>query len=285
MTSEKPTPSTPSDDIDLVGLLERVYLFLRRFRKVFIIAIIVGIALGCTLYFISPKQYQSKLILHSSYLTNQEQIEIIGYWNELLKRGEYKELTAILNCDEAFLKQIVSLEGVEIQKNYSSTDPNGFYVNAKVKSNSVLKQLQDAIVYGLNNTEYLKKKLAARKDDLHELIDKTTIELSKLDSIKKNIENIISNKEKTSSPIFLDISGVNKDLVDLNEKLIAYKNELRFTSAVQILQGFIPLDTPVSMSLKVTIIIALILCIVVAYLFTLLKYVEDRLRKRVKANA
>jgi hypothetical protein len=285
MTSEKPTPSTPSDDIDLVGLLERVYLFFRRFRNTFIIAIIAGIALGCTLYFLSPKQYQSKLILHSSYLTNQEQIEIIGYWNELLKRGEHKELSPILNCNEDLLNNIVSLEGVEIQKNYSSTDPNGFYVNAKVKSNSVLKELQDAIVYGLNNTEYVKKKLAARKGDLQELIDKTTVEISKLDSVKKDIENIISNKEKTSSSLFIDVSGVNKDLVDLNEKLITYKNELRFISSVQVLQGFIPLDTPVSMSLKATIAIALILCIVVAYLFSLLKHVEDRLRKRVKANA
>src|SRR5215831_7523690 len=146
MTTEKPTPPPPSDDIDLVGLLERIYLFFHRFRKTFIIAIIAGILLGSTLYFLSSKQYQSKLILHSSYLTNQEQIEIIGYWNELLKRGEYKELAPILNCSEDFLNKIVSLEGVEIQKNYSSTDPNGFYVNAKVITNSVLKELQDAIV-------------------------------------------------------------------------------------------------------------------------------------------
>lgn len=285
MTAEKPTLSTTPDEIDLVGLLERVFLFFRRFRKIFIIAIIAGIVLGSTLYFLSPKQYQSKLILHSSYLTNQEQIEIIGYWNELLKRNELAQLAPILNCNENLLKQIVSLEGVEIQKNYSSTDPNGFYVNAKVKDNSILKDLQAGIVYGLNNTEYVKKKLAARKDDLQELVEKTTVEISKLDSIKKNIEDIINNREKTSSPLFLDVSGGNKDLVDLNEKLITYKNELRFISAVQVLQGFIPLDTPVSMSLKVSIVIALILCLVVAYLFSLLKYVEDRLQKRVKANA
>src|SRR5215469_865210 len=116
VTAEKPTPSTPSDDIDLVSLLERVYLYFRRFRKTFIIAIIVGILSGCTLYFVLSKQYQSKLILHSSYLTNQEQIEIVGYWNELLKRSEYKELAPILNCSEDFLHKIVSLEGVEIQK-------------------------------------------------------------------------------------------------------------------------------------------------------------------------
>src|SRR5215467_8144923 len=210
MTTEKPTPSTSSDDIDLVGLLERVYLFFRRFRKTFIIAIVAGIGLGCTLYFLSSKQYQSKLILHSSYLTNQEQIEIIGYWNELLKRGEYKELAPILNCDEDFLKKVVSLEGVEIQKNYSSTDPNGFYVTAKIKSNSVLKELQDAIVYGLNNTEYVKRKLKARKEDLQELAGITMVEISKLDSVKKDFGNIISNKEKTSSSLFLDVSGVNK---------------------------------------------------------------------------
>jgi hypothetical protein len=71
----------------------------------------------------------------------------------------------------------------------------------------------------------------------------------------------------------------------MNEKLVGYKTELRLLSSLQLLQGFIPLNTPVSRSLKTSIAMGLILCLPAAYLFSLLKYIEDRLKKRVKSNA
>src|SRR5678810_977000 len=90
-----------SDDIDLINIVERAFLFFRRYRVTFIIAIVAGIALGCFRYYTSGKIYKSRLILHSSFLTNLEEIEIITYWNELLKRDEYKALAQSFNCDES----------------------------------------------------------------------------------------------------------------------------------------------------------------------------------------
>jgi hypothetical protein len=154
-----------------------------------------------------------------------------------------------------------------------------------VKDNSTLDELQKAIVYGLNNTEYVKQKVITRKENLEELIDKVTIEISKLDSIKSSIENIISNKEKNSSSLMLDVTGVNRELIDMNEKLLNYREELKFASGVQVIQGFVPLNTPVSISLKVMIILGLILCLSIAYIFTVLSYLRDRLKKRALDNA
>lgn len=285
MTEDKAKQYAPSDDIDLISLLERIYLFFRRFRNIFFIAVIAGIVLGVIAYFSSQKIYQSKLILHSSYLTNQEEIEIIGYWNELLKRNEDKILAPIFNCSEDLLHKVISLEGIEIQKNYSSTDPNGYYIEAKIRDNSILGDLQNAIIYGLNNTEFVKQKLSAKEDELKDLIDKTTTEIARIDSVKTKIEVIITSGEKNSYPLLGYVQGINKEGIDLNEKLLGYKNELKTISSIQVLQSFIPLNTPVSVSLKVTIAMGVILCLAVAYLFTLLKYVEDRLKKRVNNNA
>lgn len=276
-------PGNNNDDIDLLGLLERVYLYLRRFTAIFLVAIIIGIALGCAAYFLSTKIYESKLILHSSSLTNQEELEIIDYWDQLLQRHEYKIMAPILNCDEALLSRLVSLEGVEIQKNYSSTDPNGFYVMARVTDNAILPELQNAIVYGLNNTELVRQKIVARREDLTKLIERITAQIAQTDSLKHDISILIKNG-RTSS-VMVDVTGLDKELVELNEKLVAYKNELKFLNSVQVLQGFIPLNTPVSRSLRTSILLGLVLCIVVAYLFTVLKYIEDRLKKRVKSHA
>src|ERR1043165_1896988 len=200
-----------SDDIDLINITERAFLFVRRYRIAFIIAILAGIALGCLRYYTSGKIYKSRLILHSSFLTNLEEIEIISYWNELLKRNEYSALSQSFNCDESMLHDVVSIEGSEILKNYSASNPNGFYIDARVKNNAVLPGLQRALVYGLNNTEYVKQRLSMRKKDLETLIDKVTAEIQKLDSVKKNIETVITSGQKNATSFMLDIPGVNKE--------------------------------------------------------------------------
>jgi len=273
-------PGHSPDDVDLIALLERIYLFFRRFRKAFLVAVVAGIFLGCVVYFVSPKIYQSKVILHPSYLTNQEEIEILDYWNQLLQRNERKVLAPILNCSDDLLRQVISLEGAQIQKNYSSTDPNGFYITALVRDNSVLPDLQKAIIHGLDNTDYVKQKNLEKRHDLEQLISKTTTEIGRLDSMKRRIEEPGAGKDPP--PAVGNVETINRDRMDLNEKLLNYQNELKSLSSLQVLQSFIPLNTPVSRSLKTSIALGLILCIAVAYLYSLLKYVEDRLKKRVK---
>jgi len=285
MSEARPQRTTSEDEMDLISLLERGALFFRRFSVLFIVAGIIGILLGCLIYFTSPKIYKSRMILHSSYLTNMEQIEIIDYWNELLKRDERGTLAQILSCDGPVLNDLVSCEAAEILKNYSASNPNGFYIDVKVKNNAILPELQKAIVNGLNNTEFVKQKLATKRANYKELIDKVAIEINKLDSTKANIERIVSNREKNSSALMLDVSGVNKQLIDMNEKLLGYQEELKFLSGVQVVQGFLPFDTPVSISLKVLIVVGLIVCLAIAYLVTMVIFVNDRLKKRRVANA
>ena len=280
------TQYIPSDDIDLINIVERAFLFFRRYRIAFIIAVVTGIGLGCLRYYTSGKIYKSRLILHSSFLTNLEEIEIITYWNELLKRNEFTALAQSFNCNENVLQKVVSIEGSEILKNYSASNPNGFYIDARVRNNAVLPELQKALVYGLNNTEYVKQRLSLRKKDVETLIDKVTAEIQKLDSVKKNIESAITSGEKNSTSFMLDIPGVNKEFIDMNEKLLSYREELQFSSSgIQVLQSFVPLNTPVSISLRVMILLGILLCLFIAFIFTIAHSVSERLKKRASSNA
>lgn len=278
--------NTASDDIDLINIVERAFLFFRRYRVTFIIAIVAGIALGCSRYYTSGKIYKSRLILHSSFLTNLEEIEIITYWNELLKRDEYKALAQSFNCDESLFHEVVSIEGSEILKNYSASNPNGFYIDARVKNNAILPGLQKALVYGLNNTEYVKQRLSLRKKDVETLIDKVTVEIQKLDSLKKSIETVITSNEKNATSLIFNIPGVNKEFIDMNEKLLNYREELQFSSSgIQVLQSFVPLNTPVSISLKVMILLGILFCLFIAVISTIVHSVSQRLKKRASSNA
>jgi hypothetical protein len=273
-----------SDDIDLLSLVERSILFFKKYALVFILAAIVGIALGIMSYRKVPILYQSRLIAHPSVLTNQENIQIIDTWNSLLKKQEYSEVAKVFNCQESVVRTLKKIEGTEIQKVFSATNPNGFYIDVQVTDNSTLETLQKGIVYGFENGQYVKERVAFKKARLREMIDDLRVEIARLDSTGSDMEKIISGKGKSSAGVIIDGSNISRQLIDLTEKLLFFEEELNFTNGIQVLQGFSKYSKPVSANLIVFIGLGLILTFSIAYIFTLFSSVNQRLKARSSAR-
>jgi len=280
MNIENKAPSAQSEDIDLLVLIERSISFFRKYRWIYIIAILLGLGLGLYSYFTIPTVYKSRLIAHSSILTNQEQIQIIDNWNSLLKRHEYAQIAERFNCSENLISKLKNIEGTEIQKVFSAVNPNGFYIDVDITDNSILPELQKGIVYGLENGDYIKGRIEYKRARLKEMIAKITIEVIKLDSTKNEIENIISGKEKISSSLIIDVANINKQLIDINEKLLFFQEELKFTNGIEVLQGFSKFTNPVGPHLTVLLGLGVILTLSLAYIYTLISSIKDRLKIR-----
>ena len=272
--------SSINDDIDLLSLVERTILFFRKFKWVFVICTILGLASGFFMYRYLPTIYQSRMVVHSFLLTNQEQIKILDNWNDLLGKKEYDELAAALHCPKDILPRVKKINAEEIQKVFSTTNPNGFTIEVNVTDNAILDDLQKALVYGLENTEYVKERLDSRRASLGELIGKTSIEILRLDSTKKAVENIIEGKGKSSSPVIIEGATINRQLIDMNEKLLAYKDELKFTASVQVYQGFSKFNQPVGPHLLSWLFIGLVVFLPLAFLFAFASSVENRIKRR-----
>ena len=84
----------------------------------------------------------------------------------------------------------------------------------------------------------------------------------------------------------LDIPGINREFIDMNEKLLGYREELQFSSSgIQVLQSFVPLNTPVSISLRVMILLGILFCLFIAFIFAIIQSVSERLKQRASTNA
>jgi hypothetical protein len=285
MNPDKRPSQNISDDVDLVALLQKASLHFKRFGLAYMVAVFVGVLIGISLYFYFPKLYKSRMVLRPAYLTNGEHIQIIDNWDELIKRKESAGLSQLLNCDEKVISKLASIEAADIVKVFTPNNPNGFYVDVKVTDNSILPALQQAIVYGLNNSEFVKEKVLVRRENLKSMIIDVTNEIAKLDSTKTNVDDIITNKEKNSSSLMIDVSGLHRQMIELDEKLLGYKEELKFLNGVYVLQGFSRFDKPVSISLKVLIVLGLIFCLVITYVYTLIVLVKERMRKITRPAA
>jgi hypothetical protein len=284
MEASTQTTNYKPDELDLINLLEKGLTFFRNFGKWIIIFSIAGIAAGVLHYLNSPKKYSSRLILHSVILTNQEQIEIIDTWKGLLKKREYITLADVMNCDVNKLKKLSSIDATEIQKLYVQNNPNGFIVDVLVLDTGILTDLQKGIVHGLENSNYVKERVESKKADLNNLIEKVKGEIVNLDSTKTAIANIINNKNKNSSSLMIDVSGINVQWVGLNEKLMSYQEDLKFIRAVQVLQDFNKLSKPEEPKLLKSLFFGFIIGFLIGYTISLFLYVRNRLKIRATAT-
>ncbi|MBL7742139.1 MAG: hypothetical protein JNN00_01585 [Chitinophagaceae bacterium] len=280
MTTEASVKSTSPDDIDLLLLAERVISFFSKYSWSFIIAGILGIVSGIFVYRSLPNIYTSRLILHSFVLTNQEHIQVIDNWNELLRKKEYEILASTLNCSGRTLSGLKKIKAEEIQKTFTGTNPHGFLVTVNVTNTGILDEIQKAVVFGLENNEYVKKRLDSKRTNLQLLIEETSAEIQKLDSIKKIMANIIAGKASSSSSIILDGNSINRQQIEINEKLLGFKEELKFTNAVQVLQGFSKFRKPSDPKLVPWIIIGLMVFLSLAFLYAVFMSIREKLKGR-----
>jgi hypothetical protein len=280
MSADTKNINTIQDDIDLLLLIERGLSFFRKYKWIFIVALVLGLLSGFVMYLILPNVFKSRLIVHSFILTNQEQIQLVDNWNELLQKEEYTTLTADFNCSEKILHSLKTMKAEEIQRLPTATNPSGFFIEVTVTNNAILDELQKGIIYGFENCEYIKEKLAVRKAVLEELIDKTGAEIQKLDSAKITVENILEGKAKSSSSLIVDGSSINRQLIEMNEKLLAFKGELKFNNAVQVLQSFNKFEKPAGPKLIPWFIIGLMVFLAIAFLYSVYRSIGEKLKKR-----
>ncbi len=271
----------PSDDIDLLLLAERTLLFFRRYKWLYLSAVLIGILLGFLTWRSMPKVYKSRLILHSFTLSNLDYIHVINNWNSLLKSGEHELLSQSLGMTTSSLGKVKQVKGTEIQKVFTPNNPNGFYVDVFVTNNNVLKELQAGILTGLENVEYIKKQLAIKKENLGLLISEVSKEIRKLDSTKTRIESLLAGNGNRSTSLIVDISGLNKQRIELNEKLLYYQQDLRMASAVQVLQGFSHFNKPAGPNLVVWLGLGFIGGMAIAFMLSFLLHLRKRLKNRL----
>lgn len=281
MNSDQKNHNSQTEDIDLLVLAERCLGFLSRYKWVFIIGAAAGLALGTLVYSRMANIYSSRMIVHSYLLANQEEIQIVDNWNQLLKKKEYTALAGMLNVKENVLYPVKKIDATEIQKVFTPNNPSGFTVDVNTTSNAILPALQEGIVYGLENTPYVKARTDIKRANLEELIAATTIEIRKLDSSKAIIGNILAGSGKASSSLIVDGSSINRQLIDMNEKLLGYKEGLKFANAVQVLQDFSKFKKPVGPHLLAWLAIGLVFCLAIAWFYAFV----DTIRRKLKLRA
>ena len=238
MTDNQGSFQEKNDDLDLSVLLGKAMRFFKTNGLLILSASLTGLLCGFILNKSLPKYYTSRLLLESTVLNDLEQGELIDNWDLLLTGKSRPLLETAFNCSPETVMSIVGLSAEALPNLSDGTFC--FTLEVRVRDTSQLKNIQEALLYGFRNNEFVREKVALRKDNLRHQISEASGEISKLDSTKDYIESLTRSERKDNDHLILDVSSISKEKVEIGEKLAGYKEKLAFGNGVQLVQGATP---------------------------------------------
>jgi hypothetical protein len=94
------------------------------------------------------------------------------------------------------------------------------------------------------------------------------------------MENIIGGSGHSSASLIVDGSSINRQLIEMNEKYLGYKESLQFTRAVEVLQSFSKFNRPDGPKLIPWLIIGLFFFLCLAWAYSVFSNISQKLKKR-----
>lgn len=228
----------PADELDVMAVFKNALSFFSHYGKLLLIVALTGMLAGGLRFWTTPNLYSSALVLKPTMLSDPEQLELINSWSTLLKKKELPVLAREFHVEESLLKKVVSIKTGELQKSPVLNNFTAFTLTVLVTDTAVLQPLQKGLLYALDNSAYVKDKLAARKNILRTMIQTVQQEITRLSAMQAAIENSLQQNHAAGSRFMLNVSDISNQLATLQEKKLNYEENLSFASAVYVLQNF-----------------------------------------------
>jgi hypothetical protein len=253
-----------SKEIDLVVLIAKGFAFLSDNLKLIAATFVLSVGTGCIFYFISPKTYESSMIIQSDILTESYAEQIANNLHKLIKERNDSTIAAKFGVT---LTEASQLKKIEFESAFQNTgiiqekDKIIFLVTIQLSNYSSLSKFQDGILKYLENNEYVKLRVSLKKEEFIHLIEKIDKEIKGLDSMKTQIGlRLKPSSNRTESPLFfLNGGDFYRQSIELYREKFKTETELGKVKSIQLIEPFSPLKKPVSPKLSVSIAAAVTL--------------------------
>lgn len=253
MNSSNQPVKGASDEIDFIELIANAILAIKKNMILIIAAAVIGAVLGWAYYQLSPKIFESNVLI----LTESYSKSLIDNANELIQENNALTLSEKLNLTLEQASSIVAIQILSAVEKPSEIPKPGetpkdiklyLTINVKMIDNSSWTQVQNGLVYYFQNNEFVKTRTEQEKKYIIQVIDQIDAELVDLEKLKARISE--QDLAHLTSLVLFDPSTVNTKILDLNIKKIDLQNSLEKVTGVQLVEGFTVFNKPSSPKLS-----------------------------------
>ncbi len=275
---------TIEDDIDIIVLLARLKQVFVKKLALLIILTVSGAILGGGVYFILKPKYTTQMLVKSKVITYYEAASLINNLDNLVEDENYITLSQKLKLPEQEVETLTSIEAINpleaeiIRMNSQDIKEEIFVVEIQINSTQFLEKLQRGIISYLENNPYVQARVAEDKENLTLSIRKIQTELTQIDSLKKNIQNLFG-QNYTQTLLIPDLGDLYQKYIGLYEKQLDYKTELKFIESFDVLEGFTKMNKPSSVGLGQLVGLGVVFGLLVWVLYVIFLEINRAIQK------
>ena len=172
---------------------------------------------------------------------------------ETVKKINKVEVYSAKNFAEKEFSDLITQADNDDEKELNNSE---FVIQAFISDNMVAKQLEQGIIFYIENNTFTKMKSKQRKDGLRAVRKKLQSELSELDSLRYSLNDMYTNKGKSgeSSIIMNDPSAIYNNILNLFRTEITTNDDIN-TPDIIIVQGFTTFKKHYSPKLSICLLV------------------------------
>lgn len=237
---------TNHDEIDLVELLVKTVLLIKRNLIQIIIFFVVGTGLGYAYASLAPKVYESKMLVSSEILTESFSEKLFQNLQNLINEKNDPLIASNLGLTAEETKALskLKIESALKDKPPSEDDKKFFLITAELTDQSILPKLQSGLINFFQKNDYVKLRVDAKRKMHQEVIAKIDEEIESLEKFKKEIVDG-SFFSRTKGDVMFDPTEVNSKIVGLTQEKESLKEKLALVNSVEVIEGFTHFNKPV----------------------------------------
>ncbi|MEP2670021.1 MAG: Wzz/FepE/Etk N-terminal domain-containing protein [Cyclobacteriaceae bacterium] len=235
-----------NDEIDLVELLVKTVLLIKRNLIQILIFFVVGTGLGYAYASLAPKVYESKMLVSSEILTESYSEKLFENLQNLIKERNYSSVSSVLGLsnDEAKALSKIKIESALKDKPQKEDEKKFFLITVELTDQSVLPKLQTGFLNYFEQNDFVKLRVEAKRKMHQQIISKIDEEIKSLEKFKTEISDG-SFFSRTKGDVMFDPTTVNSKIVGLTQERESLEERLALINSVEVVEGFTVFDKPI----------------------------------------
>lgn len=216
----------------------------------FLVYIIIACVIGAGIWYLQPEIYVAEMTVSYTHYEKKIYADMLVKLNDLIKTNNYSQLSDLLMMTEEEVKELVSINSLNIRSeplvDDLSTEKIPFYVIAEVRNNDILGSLQIALVNYMDRTDYIQKRIAYMNKENEAELEFLENRLASVDSLSNLLlinDRELKQEEAVKRAELLD------EALKIYQRIRTVRGALVFNYNIEVLDGFVANDHPVSRSL------------------------------------
>jgi len=234
------------------GLILSIRTFLKKYLLSFLIFAIIGGAVAFGIKWVLPDTYKASMTVSYTHYEKKIYADMLAKLNELVKEDEYENLGKLLKLDTKKASQIKAINSSNIKReplvDDLSTEKIPFYVEVEVKDQSILPELQVALLNYLNGTEFIEERRKFTLEKAKEELAFYQNRLHIIDSLSRSFNTKLELDEEKSQVTRMDLL---EETQAVYSKIQEVKGTIAFNENIEVLDGFIPSGRPAGKPLSI----------------------------------